>query len=712
LDREQTLRHSLTLRWALATALVVIAIFEHYTRPVAVALPVAAQAPSSVALLLDHQGAVLQRLRVDMRQRQTEWVALSEMSPALVKAALTLEDQRFFRHSGVDAVALAHAFWQNRQRDKTQRGASTITMQLYGLLSGQSGPSRPSQPARRGWLEKLTQMRGAWALERGATKTQLLEAYFNTVSYRGELKGIHAAAAGLFGKVPIGLDAEESALLASLIAMPQAKISVVAARACRQLPKPCDASLLPTTHFSRPLGFSQADQIAPHAAARLLAQATAGHSVVSSLDQSIQRIATTALGEQMRELASARVEDGAIVVLNNQTGEVLAYVGSSGDYSQAAEVDAAAALRQAGSTLKPFLYAQAIAQKRITAASLLDDSPLAIQTNDAQYVPRNYSHDFKGWVSVRKALASSMNIPAVRTLGLLDADQFVELLKQVGLKRLNASADFYGLSLALGSADVSLLELTNAYRTLANQGVYSPVSFFPQAAHPGTAVLNAQASFIVADILADNEARSSTFGIDSVLRLPFRSSVKTGTSKDMRDNWCIGFSRDFTVGVWVGNASGTPMRAVSGVAGAAPIWRSVMLALHQRQPQSNQVKKPLDLTQAAVQFERQLEPARQEYFVPGTAVQQINLAILPARAINHPLDGAIYALDPDIPAQRQTVVFEHSIEPRSDRAQWELNGQLIGQSQRISWALKKGRHQLRLVTVGGAVVDQIGFEVR
>jgi penicillin-binding protein 1C len=682
-----------------------VTVLENQTRPEPVQLPVAAHAPSSDAWLLDRQGLRLHRLRVDMQQRQTEWTTLSDVSPAALAAVIQIEDQRFYQHNGVDFLALAHATWQNAFGNKTRRGASTISMQLYGLLA-QTNASSHRQ--RRGVIEKIAQMRGAWALERSASKEQLVEAYLNTVGYRGELKGIHAATMGLFGKAPRGVNAQEAALLASLIAMPQAKPLVIARRACRFLPKPCDPNDLPTVHFSKPLGISQQDQIAHHAAARLLSGAKAGQIVQSTLERAIQGQAVTALNEQMRELAGARVEDGAVVVLNNQTGEVLAYVGSSGEYSQAADVDAAAALRQAGSTLKPFLYAQAIAQKRLTAASLLDDSALAIQTQDAQYVPRNYSRDFKGWVSVRKALASSLNIPAVRTLGLLDADEFVELLKAVGLRQLNQSADFYGYSLALGSADVSLLELTNAYRTLANNGVYSPISFVIGQQGQSKPVLNSQASFVVADILADNEARASTFGLDSVLRLPFRSSVKTGTSKDMRDNWCIGFSQDFTVGVWVGNASGAPMRAVSGVTGAAPIWRSVMLALHQRQAQSNRIAKADGIEQLEVQFDRNLEATRQEFFTAGTGVKKISLAVTPQRAINHPLDGAIYAMDPDIPLQRQLLVFEQS----GSAGQWELNGQLIGSAQRAPWQLRKGQHRLRLVRANGSSLDQIQFEVR
>lgn len=312
--------------------------------------------------------------------------------------------------------------------------------------------------------------------------------------------------------------------------------------------------------------------------------------VQSTVRAPLQRFAVQTLQQQLRELHGRNAEDGAVVVLDNATGAVLAWVGSSGVLSQASEVDGVLALRQPGSTLKPFLYGQAIAERRLTAASLVDDSPAQINTASGLYIPQNYDRQFKGWVSVRTALAASLNVPAVRTLVMVTPDAFHRQLGAVGLP-LRESGDYFGYSLALGSPEVPLLHLTNAFRTLANGGRMGPVAFATPpattkagAASATTPALDPRAAFIVGDILADGNARARTFGTDSVLATRFWSAVKTGTSKDMRDNWALGYSSRYTVGVWVGNASGAPMWDVSGTSGAAPVWAALMNHLHQNEP--------------------------------------------------------------------------------------------------------------------------------
>jgi membrane carboxypeptidase/penicillin-binding protein PbpC len=259
-------------------------------------------------------------------------------------------------------------------------------------------------------------------------------------------------------------------------------------------------------------------------------------------------------------------------------------VGSSGDLSDAQEVDGVTAMRQAGSTLKPFLYAQALAERRLTAASLLDDSAASISTAAGLYIPQNYDHQFKGWVSTRTALGASLNVPAVRALVMVSPEAMARTLKAAGLP-LRESGDYYGYSLALGSAEVPLLGLANAYRTLANGGRYAPVRWMPAAALPSVQAIDPTAAFIVGDILSDPNARARTFGTDSILATRMWTAVKTGTSKDMRDNWAVGWSSRYTVGVWVGNASGAPMHDVSGTSGAAPVWAAVMRHLHQKVPE-------------------------------------------------------------------------------------------------------------------------------
>jgi penicillin-binding protein 1C len=699
------------------------------TQPSQLQLPNQQNSPSSALWFSDRYGANLQVVRTDPTERRLQWTPLAQISPALIEAVLAAEDQRFYQHGGVEFSALFAALIQNTKAiikgERQRRGASTITMQLAGIIE--------NQQQRRNWVTKLAQMRAAWAIEKNHTKQQILEAYLNSVYFRGEQRGIAAAAQGFFVKTPIGITQKEAVVLASMLASPQAPVAKIVQRSCKLLSKlnttdstySCSALDLPVMRLNKPAFSIGQDQWAPHYAQYLIKeklvqphlksenqdQKNQPSRIITSIDLSIQQFAQRALAEQMRELMRRQVEDGAIVVLDNKTGEVLAYVGSSGEFSGASFFDAANAPRQAGSTLKPFLYAAAIDKKRLTAASLIDDSSLAINTADAQYIPRNYSEDFKGWVSVRRALASSLNVPAVRTLAMLDVDEFADTLRHLGFSTVNQSGGHYGYSLALGSADVRLIDLTNAYRALANGGKWAAVQFLPRNS-PATEVpqqITAQAAFIVADILADNEARALTFGLDSALRLPFRASVKTGTSKDMRDNWCIGFSDRYTVGVWVGNASGTPMRGVSGVSGAAPIWNSIMRQLHQGYKVSAP-DSPNMVVKQTVAFKGVNEPARNEYFLQGTQVATIELANNHQRAaslIQYPTDGAIFAIDPDIPHAKQILNFSMASSAPNKTA-WLLNGKLSSNR----WRLYPGKHRLALVDEAGQTIAQVKFEVR
>jgi penicillin-binding protein 1C len=708
--------------------IVVVCVAAMLTRPSAVRLPTAELSASSNAYLTDRQGRMLQTIRLNEKERRLEWVQLSHISPALIRAVLAAEDKNFYSHSGVDYLAMTAAVWQNIRGavmgTTARRGASTISMQMAGLLmDSEEGTSKRLR--RNAWL-KLRQMRVAWQLESMAGKNEILEAYLNTIYFRGEQRGIEAAAQAFFAKNALGLTSHESVVLASLIASPQAKLNAVAQRACRLYDRTfakhdsveamkCEALAMPIARLNKPF-LQRTDNLMPHVAQRFKASGAlvAGQALQTSIDFATQKYVQQALGEQLRELANRGVEDGAVVVLDNQTGEVRAYVGSSGELSQAAQVDAAASLRQAGSTLKPFLYAMAIEKKKLTAASLIDDSALAIRTADAQYVPRNYSDDYKGWVSVRKALASSLNMPAVRTLAMLDVDEFAGSLRQLGLSSVSHDGGFYGYSLALGSADVKLLDLTNAYRALANGGLaFQPKFVVNKTNVEANRVMSAEVAYIVSDMLRDNEARAATFGLDSALRLPFRASVKTGTSKDMRDNWCIGFSERFTVGVWVGNASGAPMRGVSGVSGAAPIWNSVMRYIHDGVVLSSSTAHvPEKVVSQAISFVGVSEPDRNELFLPGTQSKEIRLVSQANRAISliaYPVDGAIYAIDPDIPSAKQVLRFTPGASLPSN-AQWLLNGKNIGLG--VAWKLVSGKHVLSVQSSDGVVLERVKFEVR
>ena len=712
----------------------------------------------SDTVMLSTEGEVLQRLRTDATVRRGQWVPLADVSPALRTALVLSEDKRFFEHSGVDWRAASAAAWGNLWNQRT-RGASTITMQLAGLLDGDWRQG----PGGRTVVQKLGQTVAAQVLDRRWRKDQILEAYLNLVPFRSELVGIDALSRTLFGKAAHGLDDREAAVAAALVRAPNARPALVAQRACGVLrdmqQRPgvngarvdCDALDLFTTAALQRRAFDASEGVAPHFARYLLRQrfkdgAAVPERVTSTLRAPLQRFAMQSLQQHLRELRGRNVEDGAVLVLDNATGQVLAWVGSSGQLSQASEVDAVLALRQPGSTLKPFLYGQAIAERRLTAASLVEDSPAQITTASGLYIPQNYDRQFKGWVSVRTALAASLNVPAVRTLVMVTPDAFHRQLGALGLP-LRENGDYFGYSLALGSAEVPLLHLTNAFRSLANGGRFSPLVVLPTRARPAfTPALDARAAFIVGDILSDGNARARTFGTDSVLATRFWSAVKTGTSKDMRDNWAVGWSERYTVGVWVGNASGAAMHDVSGTSGAAPVWATVMGFLHAREP-SRPPRPPQGLVQWPVRFgpaggdgdsataSLPLEAARTEWFVPGTqqsvfAINNVAGGALsvsaggqkrskpaepqadlgPARILM-PVHGTVIALDPDIPPQSQRLRLQ-AADLAAPRLAWRMDGKPLGRGAVLEWLPWPGRHTLELVDAQGLVLDTVRFEVR
>ncbi|MCC6846975.1 MAG: penicillin-binding protein 1C [Deltaproteobacteria bacterium] len=665
--------------------------------------------PSDVPLL-DRRGTVLHELRTDADERRLAWTALADVSPVLVPAVLAAEDRRFRDHHGVDARALLGAALDGLA-GRAGRGASTVTMQLAALLDPALAPRRGG----RTLAQKLRQMRAALALERRWSKDEILEAYLNRVVFRGELRGVGAAAAFLFGKAPHGLDAAEALVLAAAVRSPNAARAAVVRRAARLAAARAvevDGAALAAAAdrvATAALRHGRLD-LAPHLARRLLAGRTA--PVATTLDAATQRVARGALVRTLTALRGRNVEDGAALVADNASGEVLAWVGGSGALSRARFVDAVRARRQPGSTLKPFLYGLAFERRLLTPASLVEDVPLAVAVPGGLYRPRDYDDRFRGLVSARTALASSLNVPAVRTLGLVGGDAFVALLHDLGFAAVTEEGAFYGPALALGGADVTLLELVGAYRALANGGVWSPLRVTPDAAPASAAprrVLSAAAAFQVGDILADRESRSATFGLESALATRFFTAVKTGTSQDMRDNWCLGWSERYTVGVWVGNASGAPMHDVSGVAGAAPVWLEVMTWLHRAAPSAAPAPPP-ELVATEIAFPDDVEAARREWFAPGTEPGARVLAAGAARIVT-PIDGTILALDPDIPSDLQRVPLDAA--GGVDGLRWRVDGADLGPANALAlWRPTPGAHVVALVDAAHATHARATVEVR
>jgi penicillin-binding protein 1C len=664
---------------------------------------------SSEGVLLDRHGEVIHELRLDPKGRRLDWLPLAEISPALTRTVVRAEDKRFWQHAGVDWWAMGGAAVDSLISPKA-RGASTLSMQVAAMLQ----PRLKARAARRTVGQKWDQIQAARELEKAWTKPQILEAYLNLSTFRGEVQGVSAASRALFGKQASGLDENEALLLAVLLRGPNAQPAKIAERACALAkilspPRSCDGlASLADARLSAPPDLAPAASLAPHVARALLSPQE--RRVSSTLDAGLQAFALQAAQRQLAALEQQNVADAAVVVLDNAGGEVLAYVGNAGRQSSARFVDGVGAARQAGSTLKPFLYGLVIERRLLTAASLLDDSPVNLVTPSGLYVPQNYDRDFKGLVSVRTALSGSLNVPAVRTLMLLATDDFVDRLRAFGFDFIIEDGDFYGYSLALGSAEVSLMQLANAYRALAMGGVLAPVAFTAGPRGSGKRVMDAAATYIVADILADRAARSVTFGLSNPLSTRYWAAAKTGTSKDMRDNWCVGFSSRYTVAVWMGNFDGSAMWDVSGVTGAAPLWLEVMNYLHQNVP-SHAPAMPAGLERAPVTFDGDLEAPRDELFLAGTALARVEAKRdAPLRtAIAYPAHGQIIALDPDIPADAQRVRFG-ATGVQADSATWRLDGSVVARDG--FWVPAPGRHVLTLHDAQDRELDRLEFEVR
>ncbi len=735
-------------------------------------------------LILDRNQQPLQRIRIDNKVRRNEWTRLDDISPALVDAVLASEDKRFFDHGGVDLRAAASAAISNLSSGKTQRGASSISMQVAATFDASLARGGDG----RTMTQKFDQAQAAWDLERAWSKQQILEAYLNRIFFRGELQGVGAASEHLFGKASHGLNAVESAILAALIRAPQAQRVVVERRACELLQAASRGDECPRIAYAMDQWSSasvlrgESENLAPHVVKYLqvpppsrgrlgggwvssptsagTSAAAANHPHPSpplegegnyqyqtTIDRDLQIAARDAINKHLQALAGRNAQDAAVVVIDNATGDVLAYVGSSGRLSQAGEVDAARSPRQAGSTLKPFIYALGFEKNLLTPATLLDDSPFSVDVGGGAYTPQNYANEYIGPVSVRTALASSLNVPAIRALTLVGVAPTHATLKRAGLTTLVNDPDHYGFSLALGSADVTLTELTNAYRAIANGGVASPIQFkvcdancrnssprivsetriSRQAALTvenkigNTRLFSESTAWLITHILADRGARYQTFGFDNPLALSHWAAVKTGTSKDMRDNWTIGFNTRVTVGVWVGNASGAPMHNVSGVSGAGPIWSDVMEAAARKYGAGRPSTMPANVVKRPIQFASnadRIEASRDEYFIRGTEPHSALIAAREATSagtrIVSPTDGTIIAVDPDIPESHQRITLKSGDAKQANC--WEVGGQSIGCSETpLAWSPRSATTDvvtIRLLDKNGEERDRIAITIR
>ena len=544
--------------------------------------------------VLDRHGQLLRELPSDTGVRGQP-LALEAMGPRVIQATLTSEDADFFQHGGVDGRAIARATAQNLRHGRMVSGASTITQQLVKLLDNRGSPRI------RGITDKLGEAARAQNLEAVLGKPEILHEYLNRLPYGHGMVGPEAAARAYFGVASKDLSWAQAAFLAVLPRAPSYLDPYTHIERVLTRQRALLASLHAQGHLSElehrralaePVALRPLERpfLAPHLVNTLLAegQLSPGTATVTTLDSGLQRSVEGLTRTHLASIAERGATDAAVIVVDNTSGEVLAYIGSADfhDIGIAGQVDMARALRQPGSTLKPFVYALAFADGH-SAAEMTADVETTFAEPGGSYRPENFDHGHEGPLPLREALAGSLNIPAVRLAFEQGPRKLLDLLHTIGFASLDRPADHYGLALALGSGEVELRELAAAYATLARGGRYAPLRVTVD--DPRTlgepaetvAAIDPAVAALVTETLADPLARVRGLHGRGPFSMPYPAAIKTGTSSGYRDTWTVGYTRERTVAVWLGNADGAPTAKLTGASGAGPLFADVMArAMH------------------------------------------------------------------------------------------------------------------------------------
>ncbi len=656
--------------------------------------------------VLDRQGQPL-GITYQNRFNISDLRALHEVPETLRNAIITAEDRRFLTHKGMDWRARAGALWQSLRAGRTVRGASTITEQVVRIVH----PRRRNLWSR--WIEGFEAM----LLERKASKGEILEFYLNQVPYASNRRGVAQAARFYFGRDLQTLTKKEMLALAVFPRAPSAldprkkpqAINVRVQRLARAMAVrgELNSSELQSLQ-SMPLSLAEAvpflnaghfiSYVRETVPYRLSAQGTLKTSLDGALQQQVQNL----LDERVKTLQRKNVHNGAALVVDHQTGEILAWVVAGAvarTPSPGSAIDAVRTPRQPGSSMKPFLYALAL-ESGWSPATELDDAPMAESIGGGLHDFQNYSRTFYGKISLREALGNSLNIPALQTVGFVTPQRYLDKLHALGFASLSQPAEFYKDGLALGNGEVTLFEMVQGFSTLANRGIFRSLTPLAQTsfARESRSVFSAEAASLIGNILSDPFARRREFGAGSVLNLPTQTAVKTGTSTDYRDAWVLGYNARYTVGVWLGNLDQMPMDGVTGSTGPALVLRSIFADLEARQqPQPLWLSPRLEQREICSDY---IDPGncfpRTEYFMPDTTTPPPRATVPTAFDVVRPTEGLQLAYDPRIPRDVQAFEFvANGLSPGS-RVAWLLNAQSIATttSGRFMWPVKRGSYTL------------------
>ena len=672
--------------------------------------------PPASREIRDRNGIVL-RSTLNESELVSYPVPLESVSPWAVLATLAAEDRRFYSHGGIDLQAVLRALWQNTKAGRTVSGGSTLTQQLVRCLG----------PGPRTLSQKIKESIRAVFLERSLDKREILESYLNRAPYGHRTEGLEAAARLYFGVPAGGVSLAQAALLAGLPKSPSRfdplkhldaalRRQRVILRRMRDWDWLDEPSYRWALNEKISLDGSSVRPLAVHFA-EFVREHSFGATVDTTLDAPLQADLEPLLAQHLKGLRENHVTTGALVVLDNASGDVLAWVGSAdfNDKAHQGEVDGVIARRQPGSALKPFAYGLALS-KGWKTSDLIDDLPTFAAGN---FMPKNYDQSYHGPVRLREALACSYNIPAVRMAERVGVQPILEILHAFGFASLDRPADYYGLGLVLGNGEVSLLELANAYASLGRGGVWKPVRYLltEDIRAPARRALDRESAYLITHVLADNEARAEAFGLNSPLAMPFPFAAKTGTTKDYHDNWAIGFTPDWTVAVWVGNFDGQAMRRISGITGAAPILHDAAMRVYQRFGARPFLPPAGIATVEICPISGELPgpwcPDRmQEVFskkhLPTSVCSQHRAPQAPAPAVSRslvefPKAGDVFKLDPAVARDSQVLVLRPS-EEIGARARWRVDRTKLTSHADGSalWPMRPGRHVAELSFQDGA----------
>jgi penicillin-binding protein 1C len=717
--------------------------------------------------VVDRHGVVLYESRSASGTRGAVLTA-DALPPNLIRASLAAEDSRFFSHIGIDPIAISRAAIRNLKEGAVVEGGSTITQQVAKLLLAQRTPNANT---RRGIGVKLHEAIVALRLEHRLSKRDILALYLNLAPYGNQISGAERASRGYFGMAASQLTIAQAAFLAGLPQRPSAfnpyrKLPPAIARQRTILNRMAGLQLITAAEIeeARAERLSLVNEkpafLAPHVVEMVLAEHAGAERIATTIDAELQSDVEGIIRSQRSNLATHRAHNVAVVVLHNATGEWLAWEGS-GDYFDAAhggKINGPLALRQPGSALKPFTYALAFEEGR-NPATVLADVPSHFSTAEpgVVYGPRNYDGRYRGPLLARSALAGSQNVPAVALASELGVPKLGRFFRTAGLTTFEKTADYYGLGVTLGNAEVRLAELTSAYAIFARGGLQIPSVMVRTTGSETYAerLISPRTAFWITDILADSAAREYVFGRGGSLDFPFDVAVKTGTSEAYRDNWTIGYTREVTVGVWVGNFDRTPLANSSGVTGAGPIFHSVMLAA-QRRVAGHLLESgvPLATPPAGVarrqvctlsgQIANAWCPTKASEWMPGedadlpchwhheseaglqtiwppeyrqwAAGQELPMHGPERRqttsermlSIASPADGTLYLIDPTLRPEFQRVSLRATAGREAEYIDWSVNGELVGRSapeKALAWTLVSGEHRITARDARGQLAE-------